>query len=422
MMIEIKPVDKVDATVKVPGSKSYTNRALITALLANGGSVIKNALISEDTRVMISCLNEIGVHVNEVPEENTLVVKGCAGKIPVKKAKLFASNAGTVVRFLTAALTLGNGQYEIDGIERMRQRPIQQLIDALNHLGADVVSKEGTGCPPVLINANGLSGGTVKVPGNISSQYISAVLLSASYANNDVRIIVIDDLASKNYIDMTIDVMNKFGVTVERNSYKEFYVKAGQNYRGCEYMVEPDASGASYFFAAAAITGGKIRVEGLGEGSLQGDATFVDILEKMGCRTRKSQDWLEVEGGELVGIDVDMNDTPDVVQTLAPVAAFAEGTTRIRNVRNLRYKETDRISAIVNELKKVGVAVKEYEDGLEINPSPPHAAQISTYNDHRMAMSFAILGLRTKGIIIENPKCVDKTFPDFFERLEKLYN
>ncbi len=419
-MIEIKPVDNVDATVSVPGSKSYTNRALITALLANGVSVIKNALISEDTKVMVSCLNEIGVHVNEMSEENALVVKGCGGKISVNKAKLFASNAGTVVRFLTAALTLGNGQYEIDGIERMRQRPIQQLIDALNHLGADVMSKEGTGCPPVLINAGGLSGGTVKVPGNISSQYISAILLSAAYANNDVRIIVIDDLGSKNYIDMTIDVMNKFGVSVKRNYYKEFCVKAGQHYQGCEYMVEPDASGASYFFAAAAITGGKVRVEGLGEGSLQGDATFVDILEKMGCRTRKSSNWLEVEGGELVGIDVDMVDTPDVVQTLAPVAEFASRMTRIRNVRNLRYKETDRISAIVNELKKVGVGVKEYEDGLEIHPAPPHAAQISTYNDHRMAMSFAILGLRTKGIKIENPQCVDKTFPDFFEILKKL--
>lgn len=421
-MIEIKPVGRIDAAVKIPGSKSYTNRALITALLADGESVIKNALISEDTGVMVSCLKEIGIPVNKISEDGTFVVKGCAGKIPVNNAKLFASNAGTVVRFLTTVLTLGGGQYEIDGNERMRQRPIQQLIDALNHLGADVMSKEGTGCPPVVINANGLGGGTVEIPGNISSQYISSILLSASYANNDVRIIVINDLASKNYIDMTIDVMSKFGVAVERNSYKEFFVKEGQNYRGCEYMVEPDASGASYFFAAAAITGGRIRVEGLGEDSLQGDATFVDILKKMGCRIRKSRDWLEVEGGELVGIDVDMNDTPDVVQTLAPVAVFAEGKTRIRNVRNLRYKETDRIAAIVNELRKAGIEAKEYEDGLEINPSTPHAAQISTYNDHRMAMSFSLLGLRTKGIKIENPECVEKTFPDFFERLKKLYN
>jgi len=421
-MIEIKPVENVNATVTIPGSKSYTNRALITSLLANGESVMKNALLSEDTRVMISCLGELGIPVSVIEEENTIRITGCEGKIPVDRASLFARNAGTVVRFMTAALTLGDGKYEIDGIERMRQRPIQQLIDALNQLGADVSSKEGTGCPPVLINASGLKGGTVKIPGNISSQYISAILLTAPYANSDVRIVVIDDLASKNYVDMTLDVMSRFGVTVERDSYRGFSVKSGQVYKGCEYMVEPDASGASYFLAAAAITGGKVRVDGLGEDSLQGDARFVDILGKMGCRIKKSHDWLEVEGGELSGIDIDMNDTPDVVQTLAPVAAFAKGNTRIRNVKNLRYKETDRITAVVNELKKVGVEAREFEDGIEIIPSPPHSADISTYNDHRMAMSFALFGLRTKGIKIKNPECVEKTFPDYFERLEKLYH
>ena len=421
-MIEIKPVENVNATVTIPGSKSYTNRALITSLLANGESVMKNALLSEDTRVMISCLGELGIPVSVIEEENTIRITGCEGKIPVDRASLFARNAGTVVRFMTAALTLGDGKYEIDGIERMRQRPIQQLIDALNQLGADVSSKEGTGCPPVLINASGLKGGTVKIPGNISSQYISAILLTAPYANSDVRIVVIDDLASKNYVDMTLDVMSRFGVTVERDSYRGFSVKSGQVYKGCEYMVEPDASGASYFLAAAAITGGKVRVDGLGEDSLQGDARFVDILGKMGCRIKKSHDWLEVKGGELSGIDIDMNDTPDVVQTLAPVAAFAKGNTRIRNVKNLRYKETDRITAVVNELKKVGVEAREFEDGIEIIPSPPHSADISTYNDHRMAMSFALFGLRTKGIKIKNPECVEKTFPDYFERLEKLYH
>ena len=419
-MIEIKPVDKLNATVMVPGSKSYTNRALMTASLATGESVIKNPLLSEDTRIMISCLGEIGVDVGSVPEENALIVKGCEGGILVEGAKLLAGNAGTVVRFMTAALTLGKGQYEIDGIERMRKRPIQQLIDALNRLGADMVSKEGTGCPPVLINASGLKGGRVEIPGDVSSQYISSILLAAPYASSDVSIVVIDDLVSKNYIDMTIDVMNKFGVDVERNSYREFCVKSGQNYKGCEYTVEPDASGASYFFAAAAIAGGRVRVEGLGENSLQGDVKFVDILKEMGCSVRKSSDWLEVEGGALRGVDVDMNDTPDVVQTLTSVAVFAEGNTRIRNVRNLRYKETDRITAIVNELKEVGVEVREFEDGLEINPSPPHSAEISTYNDHRMAMSFALIGLRVKGIKIKDPECVEKTFPDFFERLQQL--
>lgn len=421
-MIEIIPTNKINATVKVPGSKSYTNRALIAASLAKGKSVIKNALLSEDTQLMTTCLEEIGISVKSIPEDNSLIVRGCVGTIPAKEANLFAGNAGTVVRFMTAVLTLGKGSYEIDGVERMRNRPIQELLDGLNQLGADVISKENTGCPPVVINSCGLKGGTIRVMGNVSSQYISAILLAAPYANNDVRMIITDDLVSKKYVDMTIEVMNRFGVNVKRDAYKEFYVKSGQNYKGCEYIVEPDASSASYFFAAAAITGGKVRVEGLGEKSLQGDASFVDILGKMGCITRKNGDWLEVEGGKLKGIDIDMNDTPDVVQTLVAVAVFAEGKTRIKNVKNLRYKETDRINALVNELEKIGVKVKEYEDGLEIEPVAPHSAEISTYNDHRMAMSFALIGLRTRGIKIKNPECVDKTFPDFFERLGKTYH
>lgn len=421
-MLEIMPVDKIDATIRIPGSKSYTNRALVTALLAKGESVIKNALLSEDTQHMMSCLNTIGVLVKTVPEENALIVNGCEGKIPVKEASLFAGNAGTVVRFMTAALTLGEGRYEIDGVERMRNRPIQELLDGLNQLGADVISKKNTNCPPVLINASGLKGGTIKMKGDASSQYISAILLAAPYAVSDVRIIITDDLVSKNYVDMTIEVMNRFGTSVERESYKEFHVSSDQCYKGCEYVVEPDASSASYFLAAAAITGGKVRIDCLGENSLQGDASFIDILRDMGCRTRKSKDWLEVVGGKLRGVDVDLNDTPDVVQTLAVVAVFAEGKTRIRNVKNLRYKETDRITALVNELKKIGVEVSEYEDGIEINPSTPHPAEISTYNDHRMAMSFALIGLRTRGIKIKNPECVDKTFPDFFERMGKLYH
>jgi 3-phosphoshikimate 1-carboxyvinyltransferase len=422
-MLEIKPAHKIDVAVKVPGSKSYTNRALIAASLATGESVISNVLLSDDTRLMMACLKDIGVSIKSGQEDNAMMVNGCRGIIPSREANLFAGNAGTVVRFMTAALTLGKGCYEIDGVERMRNRPIQELIDGLNQLGADVTSKENTGCPPVVINASGLKGGTIKMKGNVSSQYISAILLAAPYAMNDVHITITDNLVSKNYVDMTIEVMNRFGVNVNRNSHKEFHVRSDQSYKGCEYIVEPDASSASYFFAAAAITGGKVRIEGLGENSLQGDASFVDILNKMGCVTRKAKGWLEVEGGNLKGIDIDMNDTPDVVQTLAAVAVFAEGTTRIRNVKNLRYKETDRISALVNELKRIGVKVKEYEDGLDIEPSTtPHSAEISTYNDHRMAMSFALIGLRIRGIKIKNPECVYKTFPDFFERLEKLYD
>lgn len=421
LMIEIKPIGKINAVVSVPGSKSYTNRAFVAASLASGNSIIQNALQSEDTKLMMSCLNKIGISVENVPGSNDIIVKGCDGIIPVKKANIFAGNAGTVVRFMTAALTAGKGEFEIDGIERMRNRPIQELIDGLNQLGADVASKENTGCPPVLINAIGLRGGTAMMKGNVSSQYVSAILLAAPYATDDVKITITNGLASKKYVDMTIEVMSKFGVEVKHDSYNEFCVSAGRKYKGCKYQVEPDASSASYFFAAAAITGGKVRVEGLGDRSLQGDASFVDVLGKMGCTIRKSGNWLEVEGGKLKGIDIDMNDMPDVVQTLAAVAVFAEGRTSIRNVKNLRYKETDRISAIVTELRKIGAKATEHEAGIDIIPSVPNAAEISTYNDHRMAMSFSLIGLRAKGIKIKNPECVDKTFPDFFDRLGKLY-
>ncbi|MDR4506559.1 MAG: 3-phosphoshikimate 1-carboxyvinyltransferase [Candidatus Scalindua sp.] len=421
-ILEIKPTGRIRASVLVPGSKSYTNRALITALLAAGPSVIKNPLLSDDTRFMIAGLNTIGVSVKSVPEDNSLLVNGCSGKVPAREANIYAGNAGTVVRFMTAALTLGNGRYEIDGVERMRNRPIQELLDSLNQLGANVVSKDNTGCPPVVIHAHGLKGGTVRMKGDVSSQYVSAILLAAPYATNDVRLVITEDLVSKNYVDMTIDVMRKFGVTVRQDAYREFFIESGQCYKGCGYIVEPDASNASYFLAAAAITGGKVKIEGLGTNSLQGDAAFADILSRMGCTVKKSDDWMEIEGGELKGIDIDMNDTPDVVQTLAVVAVFAKGKTHIRNVKNLRYKETDRIKALVTELQKIGVNVIEYDDGLEIEPAAPHAARIATYDDHRMAMSFALIGLRSEGITLENPDCVAKTFPDYFEKLQSICN
>ncbi len=419
-LLEIKPVGKIGATVLVPGSKSYTNRVLLTASLAAGRSVIRNPLMSDDTQFMIACLNKLGILVKSVPDDSALSINGCNGKVPVREAHLYAGNAGTVVRFMTAALTLGCGSYEIDGVERMRNRPIQELLDSLNLLGANVSSKGETGCPPVVIHANGLRGGRVTMKGDVSSQYVSAILLAAPYAIHDVHLVITEDLVSKNYVDMTIDVMTTFGVTVKQDSYKDFWIEAGQCYKGCEYIVEPDASNASYFLAAAAITGGKVRVQGLGTNSLQGDAAFIDILCKMGCSVKKGDDWMEVEGGELKGIEIDMNDTPDVVQTLAAVAVFAKGKTRIRNVKNLRYKETDRITALVTELQKIGVNVIEYDDGLMIEPTPPHPAQIATYDDHRMAMSFALIGLRSKGIKLENPGCVAKTFPDYFERLKEI--
>lgn len=419
-MIEIKPVKNLNAVVKVPGSKSYTNRALIIGALAEGNTVINNALFSDDTKYMISALKDLGIEGSEDQDKKRISVNGKGGKIFAKTCSLFVGNAGTAMRFLTAILTLGNGSYKIDGVERMRGRPIQDLLDGLNQLGAATVSINGTGCPPVLIKANSLKGGVCSINGNLSSQYISAILMAAPYACSDVTINIIGNLVSKKYVDMTLALMQYFGVSVQNRSYREFFIKNNQRYAAREYYVEADASSASYFLAAAAITGGKVRIEGLGNNSVQGDACFADLLERMGCRIRKEKDFIEVEGGELKGIDADMSDMPDTAQTLAVVAPFANGKTRIRNVENLRIKETNRIAAVVNELKRLGVKCAEYDDGFEIEPSTPHPAEIETYDDHRMAMSFSLIGLRVNGIKIKNPECVNKTFPDFFKELARL--
>ena len=420
-MIEIIPVKgPINTTVTVPGSKSYTNRALITAALASGESVITNALFSDDTRHMASSLNTLGIPTEEKRDSNSFIIQGKGGAIPARQANLFVGNAGTAMRFLTALLTLGHGVYEIDGIERMRQRPIEDLLDGLKQLGAEATSRQNNGCPPVMIQGKGLSGGTAVVKGDLSSQYFSALFMAAPYARNDVVLKVKGDLVSRRYVDMTIDLMRKFGVTVENNGYESFFIKSGQRYRPMRYEVEADASAASYFFAIAAITGGKVRVAGIGSDSLQGDVHFVDVLKAMGCKVTIGADWTEVEGGALRGVDVDMGEMPDVVQTLAAVAVFAQGKTRVRNVKNMRIKETDRITAVVNELRRMGVSAVEFEDGLEIEPSPPQPANIETYDDHRMAMSFALVGLRAPGIVIKHPECVSKTFPDYFQRLEAL--
>lgn len=420
-MIEIKPITgTVDAIVTVPGSKSYTNRALITAALADGESTITNALFSDDTKYMASSLNVLGIPIEEQQDVNKFIVHGKGGTIPARQTNLFVGNAGTAMRFLTAMLTLGNGVYEIDGVTRMRQRPIQDLLDGLRQLGADVISKHNDGCPPVIIRGKGLNGGLAVVKGDLSSQYFSALLMTAPCAKKDVIIEVKGNLVSKRYVDMTVALMREFGVNVENNDYKTFFVKSGQHYKATHYEVEGDASAASYFFAAAAITGGKVRVVGIGSDSLQGDIHFVDVLKSMGCKVVIGSNWVEVLGNSLHGVDVDMGDMPDVVQTLASVAVFAHGKTRVRNVKTMRIKETDRIAAVVNELRRMGISAVEYEDGFEIEPSPPRPAQIETYDDHRMAMSFALIGLRSTGISIKNPECVSKTFPDYFQRLEAL--
>ncbi len=420
-MITINPKQHIEAVVTVPGSKSYTNRALIIGALSNGQTLINNALFSDDTKYMISSLKDLGFNVHDNIEKRNIIINGESGNIPRDSANLFIGNAGTAMRFLSSMLTLGDGKYDIDGIQRMRERPIQDLLDGLNQLGANIVSKNGTGCPPVTIYANKLNGGHCKIRGNLSSQYISSLLMMSPYAKEDVTIEIIGDLVSKRYVDMTLSLMNYFDVSVKNSSYNEFFIKGGQKYEAKEYYVEPDASSASYFLAAAAITGGKVRVEGIGSDSVQGDANFADLLEKMGCKVVKTKSYIEVTGSStLNGIDVDMEDMPDVAQTLAAVAVFAKGKTRVRNVKNLRIKETDRITAVVNELQRAGVNCTEYDDGFEIDPSPPIPAEIETYDDHRMAMSFALIGLKAEGIKIKDPGCVSKTFPEFFSELEKL--
>ena len=423
--LEIRP-GRVVGEVYLPGSKSLTNRAILMAALASGESVLSNALFSEDTDYMASALRELGFSIDEDKREKQFKVKGLGGIIPSRKARLFVGNAGTAMRFLTAMLTLGGstagvGEYEIDGIERMRQRPIQDLLDCLNQLGADVRSRFNNGCPPVIIKARGLEGGQARMKGDLSSQYFTAVLLSAPYARKDVEIEVVGELVSRPYVDMTIRLMKRFGVlTIGAYCNTPLRVKAGQRYSPLHYKIEGDATNASYFLAGAAITSGKVRVHGLSRDSLQGDIRFVDILEEMGSKVRWGDGWVELEGDSLKGIEVDLNDCPDLAQTLAVVALFAQGKTRIRNVANLRIKETDRIIAVAVELERLGAEVREYEDGLQIGPGRLNPARIETYGDHRMAMSFALVGLRVPGIVIRDPACVAKTFPGYFEELERL--
>jgi 3-phosphoshikimate 1-carboxyvinyltransferase len=412
----------VDAVVAIPGSKSITNRALLLAALADGPSTLTGALFSEDTDYMAGALNALGIPVRADASAETFHVEGAGGRLPAAEADLFIGNSGTSARFLTAALALGQGTYRLDGVPRMRERPIEDLLDALRQLGADARSENGTGCPPVVVRAAGLPGGTARMRADVSSQFLSGLLMAAPGSRDGVTIGIEGDLASKPYVDITLRMMRAWGVEASNEAYRRFHVPGGQTYTARDYAVEPDASGASYFFAAAAVTGGRVRVPGLSADSLQGDAAFVDVLEGMGCAVERGTDYLEVCGPtRLCAVDVDMNAISDTVMTLAAIAPLAGGPTTIRNVRNIRFKETDRLAAVATELRRLGVEVEEREDGLTIQPAASLTpAEIETYDDHRMAMSFAITGLRAPGISIQDPGCVAKTFPDFFRRLNAL--
>ena len=417
--MEIRPSGPVQGTIRPPGSKSITNRALVCAALARGPSVLTGALDSDDTRVMIESLGRLGMALEHDRQAATVRVSGCGGSLPSGGAELDAANSGTTIRFLTALVTLGHGTFRLDGTPRMRQRPIQDLLDALGQLGADARCEQANGCPPVVVRAAGLPGGRATVAGDISSQFLSALLMAAPCAAGPVELVVSGKLVSRPYVEMTLAVMRDFGAEIEARDLARFATEAA-GYRGRTYAVEPDASAASYFFAAAAVTGGRVTVEGLSPRSLQGDVAFCDCLARMGCLVEYGADSITVTGGPLRGIDVDMNAISDTVQTLGAVALLAAGPTTVTGVAHIRHKETDRIGALATELRKLGAAVEERSDGLRIVPGRLRPAVIDTYDDHRMAMSLALVGLATPGVVIREPGCTAKTYPCFFEDLARL--
>ncbi len=426
----IHPLSRpLSTSVRVPGSKSLTNRALLIASLANGTTHLTNALFSDDSRYFARALQTLGFDVQLDEANHEMTVTGLDGKIPAKQTELFIGNAGTAARFLSAFLTLGHGEYILDGEPRMRERPIGDLVDSLTQLGAVIEPVERSTfnvqrqiCPPVKIMASGLPGGKTKIAGDISSQFLSALLMVAPYAQNPIEIELTTDLNSKPYVDMTIAIMKDFGVKVERDGYKYFAVQPNSYSLISNYPIESDASAASYFFAAPAICGGTVKVENISRKSVQGDIAFLDVLTQMGCIvTEESNSLLVTCNSQPKGIDIDMRDIPDTAQTLAAIAPFASSPTRIRGIASARVKETDRVSATCTELKRLGVPVDEYEDGMTIYPTfNLQPSTVRTYNDHRMAMAFSLIGLRFDGVTIENPGCVSKTFPNFFEVLAEL--
>lgn len=420
--LTLTPCGPVRGSIRPPGSKSITNRALVCAALAEGASTLTGALSSQDTSVMIDSLQRLGIPVEQQDDGTRLIVPGCGGKLPATQADLFIGNSGTTIRFLTALTTLGRGKYRLDGVPRMRERPIGDLLAALAQLGADARSEKANGCPPVIVDAKGLYGGRATVRGDISSQFLSGLLMAAPLAENNVELLVEGELVSKPYVTMTLGVMQAFGVEAHLSGLSRFVIAGQQRYIACEYPIEPDASAASYFWGLAAVSGGEVTVEGLTRNTLQGDVVFASCLEQMGCRVNYDLRGITISGAgaNLRGIDVDLNAMSDTAQTLAVVALFAAGPTTIRGVGHIRHKETDRIADLARELRKLGAAVDELPDGLRITPGPLHGAVIETYDDHRMAMSMSLAGTRIPGVTIQNPACVAKTYPRYFEDLGTL--
>jgi 3-phosphoshikimate 1-carboxyvinyltransferase len=423
--LDLPPLISAHGSVRLPGSKSISNRVLLLAALAEGETVVRDLLKSDDTDRMLEALQTLGVKV-EALGENAYRVTGCGGNFPVKEAKLFLGNAGTAFRPLTAALALAGGSYELSGVPRMHERPIGDLVDALRQLGANIEYLGNEGFPPLKISHANLAGDTVKVRGDVSSQFLTGLLMALPLTGQTVRVEVVGDLISKPYIEITLAMMVRFGVVVERIEWHAFVVFGGRRYKspGTVY-VEGDASSASYFLAAGAIGQGPVRVEGVGKDSVQGDVKFADALEKMGAHMEKGLNWMEAglpPGAKLNALEnFDCNHIPDAAMTLAVLALFAEGTTTLRNIASWRVKETDRIAAMATELRKVGATVEEGADYIRITPPREFRhAVIDTYDDHRMAMCFSLAAFGGAGVRINDPKCVAKTFPDYFTEFAKV--
>jgi 3-phosphoshikimate 1-carboxyvinyltransferase len=414
--LELKPARRAAGTVRLPGSKSISNRVLLLAALAQGETEVLGLLDADDTRVMREALSRLGVSFSGN------AVKGVAGPFPVKKAELFLGNAGTAFRPLTAALAFSGGEYRLSGVPRMHERPIGDLVDALRGIGARIDYAGSEGFPPLVVHAARLRTENVKVRGDVSSQFLTSLLMALPLSGKAARIEVQGELISKPYVEITLNVMRLFGVEVKRSGWRWFEVPA-QAYRSPgKVFVEGDASSASYFLAAGAIGGGPVRVEGVGRASIQGDVRFTEVLQRMGAVVSSGEDFIEVKGGaKLKPIDMDMNHIPDAAMTAAVAALFADGPSTIRNVASWRVKETDRLAAMATELRKLGAQVEEGRDFLKITPGKlkPGVA-IDTYDDHRIAMSFALVALGGVPVRINDPQCVAKTFPDYIDSFRKI--
>lgn len=423
--IKLKKFKKPDYPLEVylKGSKSYTNRALILACLANGKSYLKNASDSDDTHLLVKGLNQLGFSVKFV--DSTIEVNGGVESILPKKVTIDIGPAGTVMRFLTGLISAIPGlEVELRGSERMHQRPIADLVDALRQMGAKIEYLGTAGCPPLKIIGEKLRGAKVSLNGNVSSQYFSALMLTASLYENPLEINVVGTQTSASYIDMTIKSLKDFGVNLENDAYQNYKVNNLEVPKAIEYLVEGDASGASYFWGLGALTAENVRVYNLSIDSIQGDIKFLDIMKEMGCEVRHSNSaipWTEVKGiNNLKAVETNMDLLPDTAQTLAVIASFAEGNTKITGLHTLRHKETDRIQAVVNELRKSGIETRATDDSLEVIGGQPRAATYDTYEDHRMAMSFALISARLDNIIINEPEVVNKSFPTFFNEFQRL--